>query len=285
MKKTLMLGLGVLAMGVGAFASVASRAPASVSATIGDGNTFSGEYYIYYVSDQSYETNNRIHAWNTYGDFDDWPGAMIRDNSTNVTGVMQFQGNSHQIYKISFSRPLTGLKFAYSSNGKDADSESPNKTFTNGAAYWWNDTVGNVDAGLALDLLVKTEAARNAVSAWGTHELNYSICGIAPATAASLYNEYYHLSDSVKTTYISSSRTYTYTADDGSTEGIVGFSDIFAQLKKIAVDGGQSVDGASIIAPASYEETNTALVISIAAVSSILAMGTVFFVRKRKDNR
>lgn len=235
--------------------------------------------YIYYVTASSDETVDYIYGYGGGNEFSTWPGKQIKTVGTDVTNsaILKFQGNDIRVYKICLLPSITST-FVINNNGS---SKTADLTTTSGAAYWWTDGA-NVDAGAALDLLVDTENTRNAVTASGSIK-SYSICGIAPSKARSLYNTYY--SFSAKETYIDSSKTYTYLDETGTDEGLVSFYDIFMELKQIAVSAGLSVSGTStgLIGQVTSTDISSIITITVITTVAIAGCGAYFFFRKKRE--
>lgn len=249
----------------------------SANAAIAPGNTFAGDYYIYYIPGEGGETNNRIHAWNGDGDFDNWPGAMIKDNSLKYD-VLRYKNSDFKVYKISFSSPLTGFMFTYSEDGYNAKSQTENKTFNNGYAYTWGSETGDAADGKALDLLFAVEAKRNAVRQADGAIADYSICGISVSDCQSLYDQYAALT-AIEKGYVDSSMTYTYTDKTASAQDNIFFSAIMNQIGK---RGGRIANAASTM-PVIANNSSTAIIIVISSVS-VLSLGGLFFLKKKKEN-
>ena len=289
--KKVILGIASLSLlgVIGAAVGLGGKAAFATDARTIGGDTSN---YIYYVTASGEPTNDKIHAWNGSGDFDKWPGESIKDNGIEITGgVLKFEGSYKKIYKICFDEaPTGGFMLTWGDGGDSGNPEvggkTANMTFNSGRAYWWSgDTNGIADAGLALDLLYKIENARNAASYQGH---SYSICGIAPALAADLYNEYYGLSDDAKT-MVENSETKTYKGKNSSgvydwdEDDSISFADILPELKAIAVAGGQSVLGSSAITAMPVSESSSApWLIALVSAGTALTAGGFILARKKK---
>ncbi len=242
--------------------------------------------YIYYVTGSESVTGDYIYTYGGDEQFGSWPGTAITAvvDVADVHGVLAFQGTQQKVYKIPFMS--TADTNVILNNGKDGDEkvQTPNMTLTAGAAYWFSDVSdANVKAGKALDLLLKVEAARNAVVA-SEGILAYSVCGIAPAQAAELYNEYYALED--KDVYVDSTTTWTYNgaySDPAPEETQISYYDVMQQLKAIAVKGGQEVSGAKV--NTTVNSNNSMIIIVLVSSMSLIAISALFIIRRRRAMR
>ena len=258
--------------------------------------TLNNDTYIYYVtsiSDGSQDTPDYIYAWGDLGEqFGSFPGVRVTSapGVTVVSGVLNFQGSYKKIYKIPMSSTITGhFKFSYDGGG--TGKESANLLFSAGSAYWYTNEANyhNDDAGKALDLLVAAEAKRNAVSNYGEHNQNWSVCGISASDAATLWNQYYALTASQKG-YVDSTTAYTWKdASSNNTDTNQKnwtYAEIMLQLKDIAIKGGQTVSGGSNISnPLALNENSTAIIIVVVSTLSLVALGGFFFIKRRKESK
>ncbi len=241
--------------------------------------------YIYYVTGSTNTCNDYIYTFDGDKEFGNWPGTKITDVAgvQEVHGVMSFQGTAQNIYKIPFASASgdDGLIIHNNSGTQTVD-----MSLVSHSAYWFITdpelvNYHNDDAGAALDLILNVEAKRNAVTASGNIAA-YSICGISASDAASLYNTYYGLTSSVKTTYVDNSTTYTYNGTDTGNQTNVSFADIMVQLKAIALRGNQTVLGSS--RPVVIHDNHSALVVvTIIALLTVSGTGTFFLLRKKKE--
>ena len=241
--------------------------------------------YIYYVTGSTSTTTNYVYTFGGDDQFGDWPGTKITDvpGVQEVHGVMSFQGTSQNIYKIPYATAASDTGIIIHTN---SGSQTVNMSLVSHSAYWFItdsslEDYHNDDAGAALDLLLNVEAKRNAVTASGNIAA-YSICGISAADAASLYNTYYALSETIKTTYVDNSTTYTYDGADKENQTNVSFADIMQQLKAIALKGNQTVLGSSKSVLVNNTHS-TAVIIILVVVISASAVGTFFLLRKKKE--
>ncbi len=238
--------------------------------------------YIYYVTGSEADTTNYIYTFGVDEQFGAWPGKAITAVAgvEDVHGVLAFQGTQQKVYKI----PVTSTADTHVILHTNSGTQTPNMTLTAGVAYWLSDEAdANAKAGLALDLLLKVEAARNAVVA-SEGILAYSVCGIAPAKAAELYNEYYALED--KDVYVDSTTTWTYNgsySNPAPEEAQISYYDIMQQLKAIAVKGGQTVSGAKV--NTTVNSNNSMIIIVLVSSMSLIAISALFIIRRRRAMR
>ncbi len=255
-------------------------------------HTNSHSSYIYYVSavtNPEQDTPDYIYAWDEVGNkqYGGWPGKGIMVNpdhvGENVTGVVNFEGSFKKIYRISTTTGYpTGVNKLIFNNNDTLQSEAFD--MIDGAAYWWNGTGANVNAGSALDLIFDIEAKRNAVSAHGDIK-NFSICGISEVDANTIVNTYNGLNADARH-MVDTSTTYTYKPSGEEGETNVTFRDIVVVLGRlydlevigsprtiIGANGGAAIDSTTLIA-----------VISIIALVSISSIVVLVVIKKRKHN-
>lgn len=241
--------------------------------------------YVYYVTGSTSATTNYVYTFGGDDQFGDWPGTKITDvvGVQEVHGVMSFQGTSQNIYKIPYATAASDTGIIIHTNG---GSQTVNMSLVSHSAYWFItdsslENYHNDDAGTALDLILATEAKRNAVTASGNIAA-YSVCGISASDAASLYNTYYGLSADIKSTYVDNSTTYTYDGLDTANQTNVSFADIMAELKVLALRGNQTVLGSSRPTLVAQNHTNV-IVVTIVAILTVSGTGTFFLLRKKKE--
>lgn len=235
--------------------------------------------YVYWVSESSTPVFDHASFWNEY--VNGWPGEEIADYE--VSGVMVFNGLSQKIYKIPVP---SGAKISMALNNNNGKQTYDIDDVVAGSAYYTYLKTGetkysyseNTDAAKALDLLLRAEEIRNAVRQTSGAPADYSICGVSASDAASLYNEYYGLTAGAKT-MVDNTTTKTYDGKDTTKEVQVSYSAIMAQLKEIAVKGGQPVSGANRI---NVVNSDTMIYIIIVAFAAISAVGVFFAIKRRK---
>ena len=249
----------------------------------GDYFTFSGystgtwsyykDSYIYYISDSNSATNNKIYSWDVK-QFGSWSGTNITSVSgvTEVQGVLHFDGNNVKIYKIPFSSRDTGLLFNY--NGS---SQSANKTFGEGYAYTWTENDPQA-AGLALELLLDIENARNSAS-WSGH--NYSVCGISSTDAKAFVNRYNALNSTAKG-YFNNSTTYTYKDSSASAQDNISYRLI---IERLAIISGVSVSSSQLMKNLSNKQNYTLVITIVGVITLASLVGTLFLLRKKRKEQ
>lgn len=247
--------------------------------------SFYKDSYIYYVSDSSASTENKIYSWRSndhYGSYGGWSGAYIADlgDATMVLGTenqtLYFNGVNRRIYRIPYVSCDKYLLINW--NGS---SQSSNKTFANGYGYTWEDdgTGNGMDpqaAGAAIEFLIKAEDKRNAASYQGKE---WSVCGISKSDAASLISDYNSLSTKAKS-YVNASSTYTWVSASSSVQQQVSYSEIINRLSIIA---GVSASSAIITGLNSKTTTNSIIVVVVVSITAIAAAGFFFFYRKKNQ--
>lgn len=249
--------------------------------------TLVNDRYVYYVTGTESATPNHIYSYGGDSQFGEWPGTAITSVSgtTDVHGVLAFEGVTQKIYKIPYSSTAGDSHIVINYQG-GAKPQTGNLPLAHMSAYWFDEADQvkySADAGTAIEFLLKVENTRNAVSAAG-NILDYSICGIAAGTAKSLYEEYDEFSASVKT-YINSTKTNTYLGKyDGINvpeEGLVSYSAI---MNELGVRGGVIAAGVQFFANhTNTNNSNTALIIVIVSTMSLVAVGIFFAIRRRKE--
>ena len=261
--------------------------------------------YIYYIKDiaSAQNTPDTIYTYGGENEFGSFAGQSINSYSTDVHGSLGFRGwaagdgVARKIYKIPYNSIFGDTHVIIAYDGGGSGKQTSDLELRAGAAYYWDNATGemNADAGAAIDLLLDIEAARNAVTTSGGF-IQYSVCGIAPATAAALYLRYEDTEEISATAkgYIDASFTFTYTGSyDGEhapAEGSVSYADIMDQLYLIAMKDATFRNNHSSINMLPITElsntTNSTVIIIIAiSVGVLLVIGGYFYLRKRKEDR
>lgn len=243
--------------------------------------------YIYYISAESYPTTNHIYSFDgekQFGQSDAGKSITSISGYKQLSTVLNFNGEAGYIYRI----PIKNTDYTFQLVSNDKSARTGNLTLTLHTAYWWQSTPGNgnADAALALDLIDRVEDARNAASyTKSAVTLNYSICGIAPATAGALWEEYYGLNETAKA-YVDATTTYTWkdaSSNASSNQKNWTYAEIMLQLKEIAKNAGISVSGMKSPLNAVNEDTAAAAPVMIATtgVITLTTVGGYFFIKKK----
>ena len=247
--------------------------------------------YIYYLSESNFgdgATPNSIYTYGGSEQFGAWPGSLIADVATEVTGkgVLRFDGvygvmhdQSQYIYKIpvQIGYPQDSyVMINYQGSDKGAEQE-----LVAHCAYQWS--ARNLNKGLALDFLLKVEEKRNAVAAEGNIK-QYSVCGISKDDAKDLYTEYQTIcTESVAVrNAINDSFIYTYNEDKSAGNEMVPLTHV---MERIGIIAGLVEDpNASRFGNIAILSDNKAIVIISIASCTALAF-TFFFVFKKKKQQ
>lgn len=247
--------------------------------------TLSKNSYIYYLQDTA--TNNYVYTWGGENEFGPAgsQGSAITSVSTEVHGVLNFEGRTQYIYKIEFSSEAadTSLKFHYNNWEK----ETHQMQLVAGAAYWWSETIDahNTDAGAAIDLLLKIEAARNGAEYKG---LEFSVCGIKQDVAEDLIDEYDNTLTDGGRAFVDGTYTKTYdpskSASESPSEVRVQYSLIIAKLREIADGTEPNLNTRSISLFGDIDNSTPIMLVVIISVVSLTAVGGYIFLKRRKEN-
>lgn len=250
----------------------------------------SSESYIYYVTQSSSETVDYIYTYGNDESFGAWPGTKV----TEVEGVVELFGDSedfkfnHSGYEGSKNRrvykiPLTigypkddQVIFNYYVGDKDpANSQSENMTIEGGCAYFWTSTTNwrNPNDGVALEYIVKVEAARKAAA-------DGSICGISTAKAKELYDEYAALLAPQKN-IINQCQLYTWTDNTKTAKADITYDQV---MHRIGVIGGVVADSA-FVSIGFMKQSNTATFVIVAVIAGTFTIGLGLFFVSRKARR
>ena len=238
--------------------------------------------YIYYVLENDTPTNDCIYSWGCAEQFGAWTGTKVTEVTgvKEVHGVFNFEGSGTKlIYKIpvKITYPTgegdTSFKWNNGITG-EGSWESEEFELVNGAAYWYTGTP-NLDAGKAIDFLVRAEDVRNAVS-------STSVCNISKEDATTLVNAYNGLSEGVRS-FIDKTTTYTWTSKDKTEQGMISYKKIVQQLGEIA---GVAVAGSNMTFGRSDANFDSQAIIIIASivVASMIGLTVLHFVRRRAHN-
>lgn len=248
--------------------------------------TLSKNSYIYYLQDEA--TNNYVYTWGGENEFGPAgsQGSAITSVSTEVHGVLNFEGRTQYIYKIEFSSEAadTKLKFQYNNWEK----ETHEMQLVAGAAYWWSETIDahNTDAGAAIDLLLKIEAARNNSAQY--KGLDFSVCGIDKDTAGDLIDEYDNTLTDEGREFVDGTYTKTYdpskSASESPSEVQVKYSLIIAKLREIADGTEPNLNTRSISLFGDIDNSTPIMLVVIISVVSLTAVGGYIFLKRRKEN-
>ena len=242
---------------------------------------------IYWTNKESGDFTN-IYFFNEYAPTA-WPGAAL---STYLVSSTLYYNGEAKLYRIPC--PSTGSFKMVLNSGND-NVKTYDITVVPGSlyytwydenyssgTYWYNSS--SVDA-TAAALVADIEISRNDVVTEAGH-LQYSICGIAAATAQGYYNRYYAMTSAQKNS-VDASYTYTYSGSyngvDVPSETNINFDEIMLSLKKVATDAGLSVSGSNKLSTIINGGTDTTTMVVIAISASLIAgLGLFFFIRKKK---
>ncbi len=236
--------------------------------------------YVYYVTGGGEATKDYIYSWGGSMQFGAFPGTKITDVAgvKEVTnGVLHFQGGSDKnlIYKIPLQTGYPTGDSMFMFNNGTSEYKSDERAIVSTASYWWTGPA-NIDATKGLEFLLEAEAIRNAAT-------NYSVCNITSEDARKIVTAYNALSEKVKTTYVDTSSTFTWTSIEMNDNTLVSYKAI---VERLALAGGVAVAGSSLINLGFHSNMNTtvtAILAVIVAIGSISAV-TLIILKKRKHN-
>lgn len=236
--------------------------------------------YIYYVTNSGEATNDYIYSWGGSMQFGAFPGTKITEitNAKEVTGgVLHFQGGSDKklIYKIPLQAGYPTGDNMFMFNNGTSEYKSDERSITETATYWWTGPA-NMEATSGLEFLLEAEIIRNSAA-------NTSICNISSTDAKKIVDAYNSLSESIRTIYIDSSSTFTWTSIEMKDNTLVSYKAI---VERLALVSGVSVAGSSLINLGNHPNFNITVpsILAVIVVAGTITTATLIILKKRKHN-
>ncbi len=236
--------------------------------------------YIYYVTDSGEASKDYIYSWGGSMQFGAFPGTKISDitEAKEVTnGVLHFQGGSDKklIYKIPLQAGYPTGDNMFMFNNGTSEFKSDERAIMATATYWWTGPA-NIDATKGLEFLLDAETIRNAA-------IDYSVCNISSADARRIVDVYNSLSESIRTTYVDSSSTFTWTSIEMKDNTLVSYKAI---VERLALVSGVSVAGSSLINLGNHPNFDVTVpsILAVIVVVGAIATATLIILKKRKHN-
>lgn len=236
--------------------------------------------YIYYVTNSGEATNDYIYSWGGSMQFGAFPGTKITEitNAKEVTGgVLHFQGGSDKklIYKIPLQTGYPTGDNMFMFNNGTSKYKSDERSITETATYWWTGPA-NMEATSGLEFLLEAERVRNAAK-------DYSVCNISSTDAKKIVDAYNSLSESIRTIYIDSSSTFTWTSIEMKDNTLVSYKAI---VERLALVSGVSVAGSSLINLGNHPNFNITVpsILAVIVVAGTITTATLIILKKRKHN-
>ena len=236
--------------------------------------------YIYYVTNSGEATNDYIYSWGGSNQFGAFPGTKITEITEvkEVTGgVLHFQGGSDKklIYKIPLKTGYPTGDNMFMFNNGTSEYKSDERSITETATYWWTGPA-NMEATSGLEFLLEAEIIRNSAA-------NTSICNISSTDAKKIVDAYNSLSESIRTIYIDSSSTFTWTSIEMKDNTLVSYKAI---VERLALVSGVSVAGSSLINLGNHPNFNITVpsILAVIVVAGTITTATLIILKKRKHN-
>lgn len=236
--------------------------------------------YIYYVTNSGEATNDYIYSWGGSNQFGAFPGTKITEITEvkEVTGgVLHFQGGSDKklIYKIPLQTGYPTGDNMFMFNNGTSEYKSDERSITETATYWWTGPA-NMEATSGLEFLLEAEIIRNSAA-------NTSICNISSTDAKKIVDAYNSLSESIRTIYIDSSSTFTWTSIEMKDNTLVSYKAI---VERLALVSGVSVAGSSLINLGNHPNFNITVpsILAVIVVAGTITTATLIILKKRKHN-
>ena len=253
-----------------------------MSGNVYHGVSFKQYKTVYYVTNKTTATSDRIYAWTNYStasgsktvlEYGTWDECWAITATTNASevfsdGIVHFRGLQNKIYKFSLFSDNFIIRY------KSATEQTADYSTNNGSAYYL--TGEDVNAGAAIALIETEESIRNSIPASGSI-MQYSICGINQTTAQELVESYNDLSPTARD-YVNASTTFTYKGDGTDAQDNISFAAIFNQLSKIASGGSKS----PLLNLSFMGNDSGILVVVIVSALGILGIGAYYFFKKSK---
>lgn len=238
--------------------------------------------YVYYVTNSGEATNDYIYSWGGSMQFGAFPGTKITEITEveEVTGgVLHFQGGSDKklIYKIPLQAGYPTGDNMFMFNNGTSEYKSDERSIMATATYWWTGP-SNIDATKGLEFLIEAERVRNAAE-------KHSVCNISRADAKTIVDRYNNnIGSDVRTTYVDTSSTYTWTSADMKDSTLVNYRDIIIRLASIA--GSTYVAGSSLIYLGNHPNFDVTVpsILAVIVVTGAISTATLIILKKRKHN-
>lgn len=225
-------------------------------------------------------TNDYIYSWGGSNQFGAFPGTKITEITEvkEVTGgVLHFQGGSDKklIYKIPLQTGYPTGDNMFMFNNGTSEYKSDERSITETATYWWTGPA-NMEATSGLEFLLEAEIIRNSAA-------NTSICNISSTDAKKIVDAYNSLSESIRTIYIDSSSTFTWTSIEMKDNTLVSYKAI---VERLALVSGVSVAGSSLINLGNHPNFNITVpsILAVIVVAGTITTATLIILKKRKHN-
>lgn len=236
--------------------------------------------YIYYVTNSGEATSDYIYSWGGSNQFGAFPGTKITEITEvkEVTGgVLHFQGGSDKklIYKIPLQTGYPTGDNMFMFNNGTSEYKSDERSIMATATYWWTGPA-NMEATSGLEFLIEAERVRNAAK-------DYSVCNISSTDAKKIVDAYNSLSESIRTIYIDSSSTFTWTSIEMKDNTLVSYKAI---VERLALVSGVSVAGSSLINLGNHPNFNITVpsILAVIVVAGTITTATLIILKKRKHN-
>ena len=238
---------------------------------------------FYFVDGYSWhiERSCNVHYWG--GSESVWPGPAMTDSGIRIkcyVGDTEYSGI--HIYQYTISGWASMVKFSNNAGGQ----ETGDLLLENGKVYYYG--VDANDYENVASFLARLRSSMGTYSKWG-RTYNPSICTISQDTAKTLVTSYEALASGTtkEQSSIAGSAIVTYTdPKQGTTTGEVLISDIYTELQLRASTGKWS---AYLIPNSTGKEdsplTTTLWIVLASGLAGLAAIGTAYFVSKKKRHQ
>ena len=237
-----------------------------------------------------------------FGDYQPlaWPGFALADYKVSDGGTLQLNKDYGSLYKIPV--PSTGsISYILNNNNNIKSSQDGQPvergkvlfskySHTDNGIHWYNANFSNTSYCVAADFLIEFESYRLAVPS-SSGIAQYSVCGLKPSDAASLWTKYDNLqtTDATARGFIDNSLVYTYVGKyDGEhtpSNDNQFMSAIMTQVYKIALldEEFAQTHQVSFVSPIIDIQDNSIVIVSIVAMAAIASAAGFFFVRRKNE--
>ena len=224
--------------------------------------------YIYFVTNSLTATDKWIYTYGGQSQYGGWGGTAVTSVFLlkEVHGSLRFEDNDGFIYRIPILSTKNDTHVILHDNNGNQTGDMP---LGHAYAYWYGvgNNAGSAEGGKAIDLLLKVEEKRLAVTET-TKVKQQSICGISQSDADDLYNEYLALTDDGQS-MVNRTTTYTYDPEDKTTKKNIYYSDIMTTLSVIAEGGYNANSFIYVASKNSYASIALIMMCSIATISLV----------------
>ncbi len=238
--------------------------------------------YIYLVGyDITEETALYTFGEGGVEEFGTFPGERLKNiaSAEEVHGDLRFQGEEYNIWRVRLDMYYPKADHLILSQLNEygvVGTQTADMLLIRDSAYWfsYDNDYHNDLAGQSIKWLLQVEEIRKAAE-------NQSVCNISKEQATAIVNEYNSQGDFMHTTYINSTNVLTHKRDGSEGTELVSYRYVMEELAKIAEINlaNPSTSLHSIV------NNNGALIIVIVSSISVIAIASLFIIRRRRAMR